>query len=216
MDGYLVNPSLATQDNSSLGESLVASTSNGAIASWSPTGFGVASGHDFLNKGLFEALFSDDIIQLGPATTQAKLYLAANSTLHNDLLDTYILFGDPATQLNVPPAELSLSKTVSPTGVLDPGDLITYTLTFTNTGIATAHHVVITDVLPGMLLNPVVTSSGVAISHVMVLLLFGMWRTSLRGKTGSSPINATIDPNFYGLNLEYCFYRHIGTGDWIS
>ena len=198
MDGYYIYPSSAEQNYSSLGESIVASTPNGAIASWSPTGFGVASGHDLLNKGLFEALFTDDVIQLGPATTLAKLYLAANSSLHNDLLDTYILFGDPATQLNVPPAEVSISKSVTPTGVLDPGDAITYTLEFTNTGITTAHHVVITDDLPDILVDPVVTSSGVAVTHRPDTAYEWEVEDIEPGETGIITITATIDPEFYG------------------
>lgn len=149
----------------SLAEGLLRAPNKGAIASFSPTGFGVAQGHDFLNRGLFEAVFTEDIIQLGPATTYAKYFLYANSGgEHLDLLDTYLLFGDPALRLNVLPADLGLTKSVEPVGAVYPGDTIRYTLTYSNAGPATAHHVVIRDALPSGLTDVQVTSSGAPIT----------------------------------------------------
>jgi len=87
------------KDPSSLAEAIVRLPTTGAIASWSATGYGLAHGHDYLNRGLFEALFWRGITALGPATTYAKLYLADNTAGYGDLLDTYLLFGDPATRL---------------------------------------------------------------------------------------------------------------------
>jgi hypothetical protein len=101
LDGYYIWPKPPGQDYSSLGESIVRKQGGGAIASWSPTGYGSPFGHDFLDRGLFEALFFDGVTQLGPATTQAKLYLYSNSGGFRDLLDTYLLFGDPALRLAV-------------------------------------------------------------------------------------------------------------------
>lgn len=101
LDGYYINPSESAQ---SLSESLVRAQDKGAIASFAPSGKGVASGHDTLEKGLFEAIFTDKINLLGPATTQAKDYLYNTAPAHRDLIDTYLLFGDPATRLQVVPA----------------------------------------------------------------------------------------------------------------
>ncbi|MBN1978812.1 MAG: hypothetical protein JW918_15550 [Anaerolineae bacterium] len=102
MEGYFVIPSSTNRDYSSLGEAIVRASGKGAIASWSPTGLGVALGHDYLNKGLFEAIFLDNVtVRLGPATTQGKLFLYSSTGSYGDLLDTYVLFGDPALELNV-------------------------------------------------------------------------------------------------------------------
>ena len=100
LDGYFINPSPAGNDLSSLGESIARATGGGAIASWSPTGLGVLAGHDFLNQGLYDAIFVDYISQLGAATTKAKLHLYQNTGGYRDLIDTYVLFGDPALELN--------------------------------------------------------------------------------------------------------------------
>lgn len=98
-DGYFINPSGAT-DASALAEVLLRSAAKGAIASWSPSGLGVASGHDILEKGLLDALLKEDVFEIGAAVTQSKYGLYATSSAFRDLIDTYVLFGDPATPLN--------------------------------------------------------------------------------------------------------------------
>jgi hypothetical protein len=101
LDGYYIHPSPAGQDYSATAETVVRASGTGAIASWSATGLGLASAHDYLNKGLFEAIFFDDVIELGPATTQGKLYLYSRTSGYRDQIDEYTLFGDPALRLNV-------------------------------------------------------------------------------------------------------------------
>lgn len=98
--GYYVEPSTTSNDRTTIGEGVVHAT-GGAIASWSPTGDGSPVGHSYLNRGLFQALFRDRVTQLGPATLQGKLELYAVGG-SRDLIDTYLLFGDPALDLNVP------------------------------------------------------------------------------------------------------------------
>ncbi|MBN1920286.1 MAG: DUF11 domain-containing protein [Anaerolineae bacterium] len=159
-EGYYVRPS-GTTDASSVGESFVRKSGGGAIASWSPTGLGVANGHDIINKAFFQAVFYEDLITFGPATTLSKLALTGMG--HDELIDTYVLFGDPALKLNTLPADVAISKTVTHTTPLYPGDWLTYTLAFTNTGPARANNVVIGDVFPSMLLTPTTSYSGPAI-----------------------------------------------------
>jgi hypothetical protein len=59
----------------------------------------VGTGHDHLSDGFFHAVFSDDVETLGEATLAGKLDLAA-SGLHPELLDTFVLLGDPSLRLN--------------------------------------------------------------------------------------------------------------------
>jgi hypothetical protein len=103
LEGYYIwSPDPAqVPDSSSLAEALVRTPGKGAIASFSPTGSGVAEGHDRLESGLFDAIFEDHVVELGPATTQAKLDLYAQTTAYPKLIETFLLFGDPATRLNV-------------------------------------------------------------------------------------------------------------------
>jgi uncharacterized repeat protein (TIGR01451 family) len=57
-------------------------------------------------------------------------------------------------------ADLSISKYVDPVGTLVPGQPITYTLVYTNVGVARGGEIVIDDVLPDTLSNFSYTSSG--------------------------------------------------------
>lgn len=94
--GFFHHPEYGTLD-----ESLLRLGSGGAVATWSPSGLGVSTGHDRLYQGFYRAVFNDGQTQLGPATLAAKLSLYGHARAYDDLLDTYHLFGDPAMALNL-------------------------------------------------------------------------------------------------------------------
>jgi hypothetical protein len=99
-DGYYIFPFLATSGLDCMGELVTRAAGKGAVASWSPTGLGVPSGHDYLDRGFFQALFQDGLLTLGQATTAGKLNLFVSGG-NLDLLDTYLLFGDPALHIPI-------------------------------------------------------------------------------------------------------------------
>ncbi len=102
--GYFVIPGLTILD-----EALIRADAKGAVATWSPTGKGVASGHDLLDAGFFQALAQNPALPLGLAADQAKVYLYASSGgLHRELIDTFVLFGDPAMPLAAGPHSVTL------------------------------------------------------------------------------------------------------------
>ena len=86
------------------GEEIVRLPDIGAVASWSPTGFGLVSGHDYLEKGFFLATFHYRFREVGAAVSYGKLYLMAYGpgTRYDDLLDTFVYFGDPALRMDLP------------------------------------------------------------------------------------------------------------------
>ena len=94
----------------SLAEREMLQPNGGAVASWSPTGLGISSGHDYLNRGLLNAVYNQGVRRLGPATLRGKTSLAAQGLLAPDLLDTYLIFGDPA---------LLIPLAVTPIGAVD-------------------------------------------------------------------------------------------------
>jgi len=86
--------------SSAVAEVATRTADRGAIASWSPTGQGVASGHDYLNRGFLQALLTTGVKSVGEATLAGKLNLWTAGA-SPDLMDTFILFGDPALRTRV-------------------------------------------------------------------------------------------------------------------
>jgi hypothetical protein len=101
LDGYFVFPTTP-----SFAESIVRMDGSGAIASFSPTGYGLTSGHRILDQSLIDNLFKTEHNELGYLTTQAKYDLFALLPSQGYLADTYMLFGDPALNLQTVPLTL--------------------------------------------------------------------------------------------------------------
>ncbi len=162
-EGYYIQPQ-ADWRYYSLAETYLRASGKGWIASWSPTGLGVATGHHYLDEGFFQAVFLDDVRQLGPATLAGKLRLWASGA-SPDLLDTYLLFGDPALAMPLLETDLSLDKAAQQLEVpLQPGDPLTFTLSLAAAGPATAHHVVLTDTLSPYIVSPTVQAAGLTLT----------------------------------------------------
>ncbi len=99
ISGYFVNIDGNLQ---SLGETLVNAPGRGAVADLSPAGFHILPVLEELNRTVVKAIFQDRIGRMGPAVDAAKLAFLAGDG-QSDLVDTYILFGDPALKLRLPP-----------------------------------------------------------------------------------------------------------------
>jgi hypothetical protein len=94
---------LGSWENPSLMEALLRAENKGAAAALMPTGETDTGGQHILNTALFEALFTDDIRQLGPAIAAAKQTLLANGgDQYEQTSATFLLFGDPAMTLKIP------------------------------------------------------------------------------------------------------------------
>jgi hypothetical protein len=93
LDGYWVHPNVTA-----LMEDMLRSADKGAVATFSPTGLGVATGHDALQRGFYEALLQDGMTRLGPLTLAGKIALF-EANAYPDLIQTYTIFGDPALNL---------------------------------------------------------------------------------------------------------------------
>ncbi|MBN1661366.1 MAG: DUF11 domain-containing protein [Anaerolineae bacterium] len=192
-EGQFHIPDLYNPDG--LAESVVRKASGGAVASWSPTGKGLATGHHLLERGLFAAVFQDGVRDLGSATLLGKLYLWATGSSYEDLIHTYHLFGDPALQINALDADVSVQKTVSVPANPMPGDQVLYTLAFANAGPATAHGVILTDPLPAGLVDPAVVYQTPNVVGTLPGADY-VWQIAdlAPGETGEIQVQATIDP----------------------
>lgn len=86
-----------------LSETLLRSTVGGAVAAYAPTGLQVQTAHDYLLRGFYEGVYTNQVGTLGEAVMAAKLKLWQNdpSQAFEDLQDTYMLLGDPAMPLHI-------------------------------------------------------------------------------------------------------------------
>jgi hypothetical protein len=74
----------------------------GSVAGWGATGFGVATGHDQLHRGFYQAIFGNGVRTLGLATSAGKQALWTSGR-NLDLMDTFDLLGDPALGITLTP-----------------------------------------------------------------------------------------------------------------
>jgi len=93
--GYFHHPEYPTLD-----ESLLRQAGGGAIAVWGSSGLGVATGHNTLQEHIYSRLVDQEQTNLGAILLASKLALSETG-FNLDLVDTYLLFGDPALTLNL-------------------------------------------------------------------------------------------------------------------
>ena len=117
----------------SLGEALVRAPQRGSIADIGPSGLHITNASVVMNQGIVQAIFQNRIARLGEAQDAAKLYYYSNSSEWHDLIDTYLLLGDPATRLRLPLEEEPNTPTPSPTLTTTPTSTPSPTLTTTPT-----------------------------------------------------------------------------------
>jgi hypothetical protein len=84
---------------SALAEELLRAPAKGAVASFSPSGWGTTYSHDILERGFMTALFNRHVLNLGALTTAAKLNVYSNADL--DLINQFTLLGDPALRVKL-------------------------------------------------------------------------------------------------------------------
>jgi hypothetical protein len=111
--GYL-NPQSGPEP--SLAEAFIKADGKGAIAALMPTAMTSTNGQHILDVALFEAIFTKDIRQLGPAIADAKQTLLANGgSGYEEISKTFLLFGDPALALQIPvphkPKQIKVKRT---------------------------------------------------------------------------------------------------------
>jgi hypothetical protein len=93
-------------------EEMIRADAKGAVGAFSPSGLGLATGHDAMAEGFYHALYSDHIRELGELALAAKLSLyETNQNL--DLIQTFTIFGDPAMKLAVPSPPIYLPLIVN-------------------------------------------------------------------------------------------------------
>ncbi|MCO6452361.1 MAG: hypothetical protein J5I90_16400 [Caldilineales bacterium] len=128
--GYFVN---LFNDWQSLGETLLLTPGRGSVADFSPAGLHVGGSLAVLNQGIIKAIYRDKAERLGEAIDAGKYYFYNQSPAWHDLIDTSILFGDPALKLRLPQNwHLDQSRLDANRDKAEAGDVVEYTLNVVN------------------------------------------------------------------------------------
>jgi hypothetical protein len=80
----------------------------GSIADFSSSGAHIGESLLVLNRGLTQAVFQQRTERLGDAVDAARLYYFGQTSSFRNLIDTYLLFGDPALKLRLPQIALAV------------------------------------------------------------------------------------------------------------
>lgn len=143
LNGFFTHPF----NEATMAETLVRKSGGGGIAAWSPTALSSAGDQALLFSYLYDVLLNGDPPTLGAATTQAKVRGYAQ-LLPDELLETFTLFGDPATRIRrirppstptpTPTATGTATSTATPTATASRTPTATSTPTVTPTATNTA------------------------------------------------------------------------------
>lgn len=91
-----------------LDERLLLNPNGGSIAQWGPAGLSVAYGHDLLQRGFYEALWSAPPLtaKMGALIEAGNVALLTEGACCQDTLKTFLLLGDPLTTVRVYPSAI--------------------------------------------------------------------------------------------------------------
>jgi len=99
IDGFWYYPQgISENDTRSLAEELLRSPISGASAVYSATGFGYSAGHEVLQQGFFDAFNDHKNPSIGQVDLAAKMKVYASGS-NDEMLFTYMIFGDPALKM---------------------------------------------------------------------------------------------------------------------
>ena len=145
-------------------------------------------------------LFNIRILTLGqkPGFFRSETWFQHEAQVASDVPYTVTLAATPL-------ADVSIIKRVQPSRELEPGQMVTYTLTFRNEGLVVARAVTITDEIPAQLVEPNIITSGIPIT-VASGRQFEWYAGDLApGQGGIITITARLDPAYPWHSSESLF-----------
>jgi hypothetical protein len=115
LSGFFSSVQLTT----SMAEAFLRAENKGAVAVWAPTWLDFPSGHRTLIGDFYNNLFVNDIYPVGQAADAAKLSIHGKNPDWKTLVQTFVLFGDPAMSLGLAPNYPYVSYTYPEAGTTD-------------------------------------------------------------------------------------------------
>jgi hypothetical protein len=112
LNGFFTGP------EASLAETFLQIKDKGAVAVWASTGLGYPSGHRVLLNEFYQTMFQQDEHVLGAVTTAAKIAVYSQNNSWDELVQTFVLFGDPALFLGFPADYPFVKSTLAANGAV--------------------------------------------------------------------------------------------------
>ncbi|MFZ1629790.1 MAG: C25 family cysteine peptidase, partial [Anaerolineae bacterium] len=201
--GYfiLIEPPTSAWPNYSFGEMLMKTPGKGGIADVSATGAHTAPPLQIMAHGMHQALFTQRLTRVGVAYTAMKLFFFANAGYALDVLDTTVLFGDPAMLLRLPQGDLSTSSAAVSAPQITPGQGLTLTVTLTNSSMFTLTNPRVAAAYPQDLMTVLDANGGAVGSGLISWTLSNLAPGASRSITAELAAAAVITPGLYLLNF---------------
>ncbi|NJN81628.1 MAG: hypothetical protein HC802_04620, partial [Caldilineaceae bacterium] len=97
----------ASEGHVTLDEDLLLHAGGGAVTMWGPAGLSVAWGHDYLQTGFHQALWSKKpfTARVGELVEAGYTNLATTGTCCQDVAHTFLIVGDPLTKVRAAPTD---------------------------------------------------------------------------------------------------------------
>ena len=103
----------------SMAETFLRADNKGAVAVWAPSWLDFPSGHRTLISNFYDHFFENDMYVIGHAVDRTKLGIYGQNHDWKTLVQTFILFGDPAMPLGVAPNYPYVEDTSPEAGTTD-------------------------------------------------------------------------------------------------
>ncbi|MDM8528375.1 C25 family cysteine peptidase [Anaerolineales bacterium HSG24] len=114
----------------SMAEEFLRKEGKGSVAVWAPSGLDFPSGHLVLMEEFYSNIFQKDMYSLGEATNQAKLDAYGQNEFWKELVETFILFGDPTMTIGLPTNNPYLTETYPADGATQVSNTSPITVSF--------------------------------------------------------------------------------------
>ncbi|MFZ1507224.1 MAG: C25 family cysteine peptidase [Anaerolineae bacterium] len=201
--GYfiLIEPPTSAWPNYSFGEMLMKTPGKGGIADISATGAHTAPPLQIMAHGMHQAIFTQRLTRVGVAYTAMKLFFFANAGYALDVLDTTVLFGDPAMLLRLPQGDLSTSSAQVSAPQITPGQGLTLTVTLTNSSMFTLTNPRVAAAYPQDLMTVLDANGGAVGSGLIGWTLSNLAPGASRSISAGLAAAAVITPGLYLLNF---------------
>ncbi|MFZ1238294.1 MAG: hypothetical protein WAV66_03015, partial [Anaerolineae bacterium] len=151
--------------------------------------------------GMHQALFTQRLTRVGVAYTAMKLFFFANAGYALDVLDTTVLFGDPAMLLRLPQGDLSTSSAAVSAPQIAPGQGLTLTVTLTNSSMFTLTNPRVAAAYPQDLMTVLDANGGAVGSGLISWTLSNLAPGASRSISAGLAAAAVITPGLYLLNF---------------